>query len=281
MTHVARVRRYYERNTRLFRAFGNDAATHTVHRAIWASGVEHKTQALIYVNEQIAAELSSDSSIMNTRNLHVIDLGCGVGGTICHLAKRFSNAFYGVGISISPTQIRLAQGYARRLGLDRYCVFMEGNFLHLPFVHAFDIAIAIEALVHAPESAGFLAQAASALRIGGRLIICDDFFSNPQPDSLVVDAFQRGWHAPGITTVAQLVAHAKTQQLRLVEQRDLTPDLRLLHLPHELVYLFLWLGRFIPADWTFTQSLLGGLALQYGLNQGLFCHQWLVFEKHI
>jgi ubiquinone/menaquinone biosynthesis C-methylase UbiE len=284
--HVARVRAYYERNTRLFLRSGTGRRTHTIHRAVWAPGVASPAQALMYINTLVRDAVASYAAGRGAPSLRVLDLGCGVGGVLCDLVGSAIHQLRGVGVSISPTQIRIARAHAVALGLAERCTFMEANYLSLPFGPAFDVAFAIESLVHAPDLSRALGEAARALLPGGRLLICDDFLRAGAPrgtggaDPVLLEAaFRRGWHAPALTTVAGLVERAARFGLDLVEQRDLTPDLRLLRLPSPAVAATLRAGLRVSAGWSFTQSLVGGLALQHGLGQGIFGYHWLAFEK--
>jgi cyclopropane fatty-acyl-phospholipid synthase-like methyltransferase len=283
MSHVAAVRAYYERNTRLFRMLGTDRQLHTVHRAIWAAGVQSKAEALHYINNQIVAAIQA----CEATNLRVLDLGCGVGATLCYLAQALPSMVQGVGVTISPAQLRLAQRFAAQQRLTERCSFMLADFSDLPCATKFDYAIAIESLIHAPDPARVLAQAAHTLKPGGRLVVCDDTIAPKQHSTRasikyerIIAAFRRGWYAPGIRSVTELVATARVAGLELVEQRDLTPDLRLLSLPEQVERMLLRLCQQVPSSWFFSQSLIGGLALQIGLRRGIFQYRWLVFEKH-
>lgn len=280
MTHLTpdHIRRYYERNTRLFRLFGSDSTTHTVHRAVWAPGVATTEQALHYLHDELAAMINRH---IPTGPVQLLDLGCGVGGTLFYLARQHGERLRGVGVSISPTQVALARRTARTMGLDQQCRFLEADYLALPLRQHFDIAVAIESLVHAPDLPLVFQQAAAILKPGGRLIVCDDMLNDAALAHApwLVAAFQRGWHAPSASTQASYHAAAQAAGFRLHEQRDLTPDLRLLNLPTALVRRVLTMGAHVPAAWSFTQSLVGGLALQHGLRHGLIHYRWLVFVQ--
>jgi len=284
-THVEQVRDYYERNTRVFLAWGRDGQTHTIHRAVWAAGVTTEEQALTYINRQIADQVSEYYTEHKPGLVRVLDLGCGVGGTLSQLARQPGLPIQGVGISISPAQIRLARRYALEQGLADRCTFLDGNYMQLGFQPCFDAAIAIESLIHAPDLAEVFRQIAAVLKPGGQLLICDDLLLDHPPaiaggvdTRLLLAAFRRGWHAFGAATISDLVAMAAAAGFRLRIQRNLTPDLRLLVLPNLLVNMLLQIGMLLPRSWTVTQSLIGGLALQHGLRHGVIGYQWLVFE---
>jgi SAM-dependent methyltransferase len=279
---VPQVRAYYERNTRLFRALGLGGSAAAVHRAVWADGASSYEEALGYVNRLVLQE-AERLVARRSDELRALDLGCGIGGSLLALARALGAGLRGVGVSISPTQIRLARARAAALRLDGRCTFLEADFLNLPFHERFALAFAVESLVHAPDPPRVYAQAAASLEAGGRLLVCDDFVTSLRPltrsERRLVSSFRRGWRAPGLISDAEAVELAGRAGLRLVARRDLTPDLRPLRLPAGLPGAALWLGGALPHGWHFSQSVAGGLALQRALGSGAIRYCWLVFEK--
>lgn len=274
-----RVREYYDSNTNLFLAFGREQQTRTMHRAVWAPGVTTMDAALGYVNGLVAQQARQLVQQQDDA-LRVLDLGCGIGGTLFDLYQNLlcdGRQVEATGISISARQLQIAQSTARNRRLP--IRFVEANFLKLPFDMHFDLAIGIESFVHASDPAALYSAAAGVLRPGGRLIVCDDFLCAHSSDVLLEAAFRRGWLAAGLGSVEQAMAYAQAAGLNLLEQRDLTPDLRLLDWPAMLVRPLLKAGLGLPLRWALMQNFVGGLALQHGLGQGVFRYEWLVFEK--
>jgi ubiquinone/menaquinone biosynthesis C-methylase UbiE len=271
------VRAYYERNTRFFRAIGIGRRARAIHRAVWAGGVRDYASAMRYHHTRIHAALVQRAAPGVVR---VLDIGCGVGGTLLDLSESYAGELCAAGVSISPTQVHIANTDATAHGAADRCAFLEADFMHLPFQGAFDLAIAIESLVHAPDIAHAIGEAAAALAPGGELIICDDFLTTTTPARpQSVEAFQRGWHAPGLTTVAALTQHAARVGLRLIEQQDLTPALRLVRLPDAIVTPLLRLGALLPRRHLFLHSNIGSLALQHCLARGMIGYYWLRFVR--
>lgn len=275
---TAAIRRYYERNTPLFLTRGLQGETGAIHRAVWAEGVENLAQALTYSNELIHRELLALQQASPTSVLRVIDLGCGVGGSLLYMAERFPGNFWGLGVTISAFQATLALHRAHKAGLHPRCAFLVADYLHLPLVGEFDAAFSIEAFAHAPDPQRYLEEASRLLRPGGRLALCDDFaYENAAPDNFWLSAFKRGWLAPRLCSPAQVEEMAITCGLRLISQRDLTPQLHLSRLPG-------WLARPMVAaaprlGHPYLNSLSGGMALQQALKNGIVTYQLMIFEK--
>jgi SAM-dependent methyltransferase len=159
---------------------------------------------------------------------------------------------------------------------------LEGDFQHLPLPTGFDLAYSIEAFVHATRPEEYLAEVSRILRVGGRLALIDDFLARPEIDPASqtwLDVYQRGWHAPNLLTVTEVQSLAAQQGLRLLEDRDLTPFLRLRALPDSLTQT---LQKGLKPFWRvhpIFPSLLGSMALQQCLRDGIITYRWLLLEK--
>ena len=107
----------------------------------------------------------------------VVDLGCGVGGSLVHLAAQRAD-LVGEGITISPAQVTAAATLIERAGLASRVRVREGDFAAPPAdLAGADLALSIEAFVHGPDPAAYLRAAAGLLRPGGLLVLCDDLLT--------------------------------------------------------------------------------------------------------
>jgi len=284
------VRAYYERNTRLFLALGAGGRARAIRRAVWAAGVTTIEEALNYSNRLALEEIERLRSSQRGEAFHVVDLGCGVGGSLFYLTARLEGAadarFRATGITISPLQARLAREQAARLGLQDRCAFVEADFLQLPDLPAADAAFSIEAFIHAPVPERYFEQVARIVRPGGRLMLCDDFLPERSasntltPDErMALGAFQAGWRAPGLCAVTQAMEMAGRHGFALVSDRDLTPALRLLNWDSRLVHALIRLGRAAWLPWAYWRSTVGSLALQHCLKAGVVTYRFVVFER--
>lgn len=276
------VRRYYERNTRLFLAFGIGWRTLAMRRAVWADGVESLPQAVDYVNGLVAAEARSRAAANEESELRVLDIGCGVGGSLFFLAGTVGAPLRGVGVTISPRQAGIAQRQARRRGLSAKCSFIAADFAGVSGLPLFDLAFAIESFVHFTTPAAFFASAARSLAPGGRLIVIDDFLSGDRrsrKEDQLVDAFRQGWLLPSLCTVRRAVRSAAECGLRLVEERNLSACLSLLPLNACLGWWGVRVTRAIPVSWPYWSSSVGSLALASCQRAGLVEYRFIMFEK--
>ena len=176
----------------------------------------------------------------------MLDLGCGVGTAALYLARR--RPVDVVGVSISPTQVRLADRFAARGGpLQGRVRFAVADFTALPSdLTGFDLAFAIESFVHADPAAAFFDQAARALRPGGALVVVDDVRSGDRDDP-ALDDVRAGWHAPSLLSVAEAEALAADAGLALVASTDLSSLQRLGRPRDRLIHAVLPLLRRVRA----------------------------------
>jgi tocopherol O-methyltransferase len=299
---ASQVRRYYDRQTAGFVTLGQGGTEGAIHRAVWGPGVTTRAQAFHFVDDQIAEALADGRLGIGrpspgARQIpradrrteegkehrgfspgaplpHVVDLGCGVGGSLTYLASRLP--IRGTGITLSPVQAHMATERVRALGLADRVTCVEGDFTHLPAgIAPADAAFAIESFVHGPAPAAFFAECARLIRPGGALIICDDL-RRPTTDPRAAPAlqrFQRGWHVNTLITRAELIAHARAAGFAHEHSTDLTPWLELRRPRDRAIAAFVALCGWLPLARTPIAHVVGGSALQTCLARG-----WVGYE---
>ena len=126
---AAQVRRYYDEQTRAFVAYGQGGGEGAIHRAIWGPGVTTREQSFHYVEDRILEWLPALGATP-----HVVDLGCGICGSLCYMAERFS--LFGIGITLSPVQAQLGAGNIRARGFADRVTCIEGDRIEVAQVRA-------------------------------------------------------------------------------------------------------------------------------------------------
>jgi tocopherol O-methyltransferase len=294
------VRHYYEGNTRWMLGLGVGRAEGVMHRPVWIDGVRDRRQALRTAERLIAAALALEPLTARPRRQicahHVLDLGCGAGSSALWLARRFAVSV--TGITLSALQARAAAAQASRGGLQDRCRFLFADFLTPLAVAPAQSAYAVEAFSHTASPRCFFRAAAGLLAAHGRLVICDDFLSEPPPGpspgppssgasspeqaraqqrrARCLARFRRGWRLASLTSLGELEACAASAGFSLESQRDLTPFLRLEPWTRRLPQLALGLAL---AGTPWGASRLGGAALQQALRAGWVRYLLLVLKK--
>ena len=158
--HARQVTSYYDRNTARFLRWGKDEGTFNLHGALWPPEVTSLNAAMHYSNELVAREIERCPCPVN----RVLDLGCGVGGSLFYLGRRLSQIPSFTGISLSPLQINIAR---QRVPVDQKARFHfeAGCFLQLPAERfKADFSFSIEAFTHSPAPEVFFSVQAAYCR---------------------------------------------------------------------------------------------------------------------
>ncbi len=223
------IREYYDANTPAFVRFGDGRRVGAIHRAVWAPGVRNMAEALEWVDARVADVVRALPPCGDPR--HVVDLGCGVGASLCHLASRLG--VRGTGITLSAVQATAARARVEAAGLADRVAIVEGDFCSLPeTVAEADVAYAIEAFVHAPDAAAFMTSCRRVLKPGGTLVVCDDVRGageggHDAEAEAEIDRFRRGWQVNSLLSTDELTRLAREAGFDVVEALDLTSYLRL------------------------------------------------------
>ena len=284
------IARYYDENTARFLRFGGSGETAAIHRAIWAPGVKNSEQAFLYLNQLVAQAIQPligpEPGRPEPAATHLLDLGCGVGGTATWLAQKLGIQV--TGITNSAVQRQVASQRAEKLGLTGQCRFILADFAAakftganaapLPDLQPVQAACAIESFVHAGDGSAFFALAARQIIPGGRLVICDDFLNPPHSPQARrwIERFIRGWHLNNLLPTQKTLDLAAQAGFRLLEAHDLTPYLRSFH---PLALGLVTLITRLPLRSATWHNLSGGTALQICVRRGWTKYQALVWEK--
>jgi SAM-dependent methyltransferase len=272
---TAQVRDYYDRHTATFVSLGRGGSVGAIHRAVWAPGVATREQAFHYVNDQVSALIRALPA--GGRAPHVVDLGCGVGASLCHIAGPLHVT--GTGVTLSPVQADLARRRVAEANLTDRVVIVEASFDALPgSVGQADVAYAIESFAHAPDPSAFFAQCGRLVRPGGVLAICDDvrrLVTTPRA-ARAIARFERGWHLNSVLPASGIHALARAAGFAHESTTDLTPWLEPRSVQDHLLDACLgWL----PLGRTSLGPVLGGTALKTCQAHGWLGYEFMVFRR--
>ena len=281
------VRRYYDRNTSSFVALGQGGGVGAIHRAVWGPGVTTREQAFHFVEDRIAdvvrrVAVRSTASPAGTVAAppHVVDLGCGVGASLCYLAGLLP--ITGTGVTLSPIQVQAARERIESEGLSGRVTCIEGDYADLPEgMRAADVAFAIESFVHGPDPARFFAEAARLVRPGGALVICDDVRrrTNSRQAERAIRRFQHGWHVNSLLEAGELQSLAGEAGFEHEATEDLSSYLELRRPRDRAIDAGVAIFGWLPLERTRFGHLVGGSALQKSLGSGWIGYDLMVFTR--
>ncbi|MGC4815476.1 SAM-dependent methyltransferase [Micromonospora sp. DT228] len=282
--HVDRVADYYDDNTRRFLLVAESPGSDAIHRGVWTPDVANAAEAMDTVNRLMIERVRGYVPVDGAR---VLDLGCGVGGTMVRLAHEVDGLISGV--TISRVQADIAAKRFAREGLTDRCDVICADFAELPARPHYDAMVAVEAVVHSPSLENLLPSLVERLRPGGRLILCDDWMTDKDRGLAArercLDQFRAGWRVGSLHSVAELAAMSECAGLRLVEDLDLTPYLRLGRPRDRLIKLAVGATAVVPrlreriVEMPFWANMIGGSALQVGLSRRWLEYHLVVLEK--
>ncbi len=266
---------YYERNTPFFLRMGEGGNQGHIHRGVWAPGVSSADQALNYVYSRVAKRVDG----LMQRPLHILDLGCGVGSGLRYFVKRGVQI---TGVTISPTQAEMArrvQSPDNPLGVSVLCAdFSSAN---LPEC---DLMYAVESLVHANALEPVAQNISRSLRVGGELIVCDDFLSRPdshltKSEQCIIDCLRTGWQIPSLNTWDSLKDIFEAEGLELVATENWTPFLKLDRWRDKMLAMVMRVGGGLPFQNPLWGSWKAGNALRLTLQEGLTQYRFGIWKK--
>jgi tocopherol O-methyltransferase len=136
-----------------------------LHHGYWIRGDETKEQAQLQLIEHLAglANIKSGS--------HILDIGCGYGGSSLFLAKNFDASV--TGITISSVQVEMAARAAAEQRVDANFLLMDAEAMR--FEQQFDVLWSVESISHYHDRERFFTSAAKFLKPGGTFAITDWF----------------------------------------------------------------------------------------------------------
>jgi sterol 24-C-methyltransferase len=155
----------------------------------------------------------------------VLDVGCGVGGPLCNIARLSGTRT--TGINLNPHQVERARANIREAGLEGRCDVVRGDFMAMPFEGgSFDAAYDLEAMVHAPEQDKAMGELFRVLRPGGRFVasewcLTDAYDPTNASHRDIKKGIERGNALPDIPTIDGLRAAVESAGFVVREVRDL------------------------------------------------------------
>ena len=97
----------------------------------------------------------------------MVDVGCGVGGSSRHIARKYGCT--GRGISLSPYQIRRAKEFTEAQNLSGLLEYSVNDAMNMPFnADSYDLTWSMESGEHMPDKHKFVDELVRVTAPGGR-----------------------------------------------------------------------------------------------------------------
>lgn len=284
-TFINKVNAYYDNNSALFLKLGVDKSHFNIHQPLWATSVKSQPEAASYSNLQIAklieTFLNNISEKHTKKHPKIVDLGCGVGGSLLFLQQYFQSEDYQFsGLTLSQKQVDIGRQIIQEANANIH--IQQGNFQEVgKYFKEVDVIYMIEAFVHSPDYETLIEQASQCLTKGGLFIVLDDWLNiSPihQQETKWINQYTSNWLIGSLIATNQLEQTCNRHHLKLQQSHNFTPFiktglrnklLRMINLPLSL----------FPFQSTYINSLLGGIARHYCLKLNWINYQMMVFRK--
>ena len=191
-----------------------------LHYGYWDEQTTSHHQALLNKN-QVLYDMAAISPTE-----HVLDAGCGIGGSSIWMAKQHSNQV--TAITISKQQVLYARQHAKRQGVSDKTTFEVSDFCATPFEdESFDVIWGLESVCHALNKGEFLKEAYRLLKPGGRIVVCDGFI---QRREFTEDEWQdivtclNGWAVPNLCSRDEFSELLEITKFQQIAYKDITTE---------------------------------------------------------
>lgn len=134
-----------------------------LHDGYYITGKETKQEA----QENLTKHMVEKAGIKN--GAHMLDGGCGMGGSSIWMAEKLGAKT--LGITISPVQLEIARKLAQEKGVSSKFLLMNAEEMH--FDEKFDVIWVCAAMTHFQNQLQFIKTATKYLNSGGKFVIFD------------------------------------------------------------------------------------------------------------
>ena len=211
---------YYDQSYWDYRTSWLNSKNLAIHYGYWSDKTQSHSDSLLEMNQELAGHLDLKPGD------HVLDAGCGIGGSSIWLAEN-----YGVkvtGITISPTQIDQANKNAIKRGVDHLVSFKLEDYTQTSFAdETFDHIWGLESICYALKKSDFVKEAYRVLKKGGCFAVADGFANKQEVTEKEwqhVLKVLNGWSMPNMSTPSQFEGFMKDSGFDDIHYRDITEN---------------------------------------------------------
>ncbi len=200
----------------------------------------------------------------------LVDLGCGMGGTMLYAAKRYEG-IKAIGVTLSDFQVR--EGNYRLK--DYNALIVKEGYTNTSFTtDVADGVYAVESLCHCGHSVASLKEAYRILKPGGTFVMTDAFLKKEESQLCYGGKFTykklcKGWDLKGLGNIKEIAKHMKSIGFKNVKVEDISFRVApsVLHVPFAILGFIL--RKFLKKQPLKQQSLNNLKGSFYALLSGV------------
>ena len=152
--------------------------------------------------------------------MHVLDIGCAIGGSSRYIAMACESKV--TGIDLTKEYIEVARELTKRVGLDNKIEYFHANALDMPFDDAsFDHTWCHNVTMNIENKAGLVREIARVLRPRGRFS-CGEFHLGKKGDPYYPLPWASDPSSSFLVTADEMAAILEAGGFKVVERMDLT-----------------------------------------------------------
>jgi tocopherol O-methyltransferase len=141
---------------------------------VWGEHMHHGYYIPENRTDHIQAQIDLIDEVLKwgnvTKATSVVDVGCGIGGSSRHIARKFGCE--AKGITLSPYQAARGNELAKEQGLSDKASFQVADALDQPFDdNSFDLVWSLESGEHMPDKKKFVDELFRVATPGGRILV--------------------------------------------------------------------------------------------------------------
>lgn len=256
------IRDHYDQFAWAYRRYWGDH----IHHGLFRTGLEDPQQAQEQMLRHCAARVGLQPG------MHVVDVGCGHGGTANFLAREYSCRV--LGLTISPTQLELARTLCG--GTDGTTKFELADAETYEFrAGRFDVVWNMESSDHFFDKAAYFRKVAMGLKPGSKLMVAA--WTGSMQDQLI-DNIARVFLFPELWTMAEYVQQIESAGMKVVSCEQLASDVaRTWDLAAEQISESRWLLSILPDQ--FREFVDGIELMREGYRSGQLTYSVIVATR--
>ncbi|HLJ28005.1 MAG TPA: class I SAM-dependent methyltransferase [Candidatus Angelobacter sp.] len=258
------IRNHYDGFAWAYRLYWGDH----LHHGLFRSGKEKPREA----QEALLRHCALRAGLR--QGAHVLDAGCGYGGTARFLAQEYSCSV--LGLTISQAQFKLASRLARSARGPGSVQFALADAEAYPLPpSSFDLVLNLESLGHFFHKAEYFLKVKSALKPGGRFLLADWTGSMNQP---LVRQIAKAFLCPDLFTAEEYSQQLQSAGMTVISSEPLAHEVaRTWDICAKRLRAASWLLALLPRRFRSFQK--GVELMRQGFRSGQLDYTVLVAER--
>ena len=219
---------FYQKNWSIIVKLLRVDKTNCIHHGLYEKGIHSHVQSVLNMNDFIGRLLNLDSKKKKINQ--VLDAGCGIGGTVIHLARKYPEINL-LGITIVPEHIEMARDLAKTNQVEANTDFKLEDFMDTSFSsNQFDAIYFIESACYSQQKHMLIQEMKRILKPGGTLVIIDCFRTEVELNQFLNKLFIlfcKGWGLSNLIKLEEMKDSLITEGFTKIKTRNLTKNVKL------------------------------------------------------